>query len=176
MTPTKSLAFVISYTLVFILGWFANTWLAPLLPPSPADKNVLIQPQPRTAIVVYENDAPPNIENTMRINKVTLIQHNSRAMMLEVDYFYSDPIPPSEIKLFTSVDSSLVYFDHIKVHTGVGKSRTHISLNETRMNENTIQSFDSSEIRISFEHYPPGAYKGVLHKTLIPFQKHWSLH
>jgi hypothetical protein len=163
----------------FACGWFAHQELRPFLSSEVGSASPKIATPGQLASqsrVIF--NAPKNgnhASQAIRVDQVTMLQELPDSVLIEVHYHYSGSAPAGEVKLFIGMDSPYLYLASDTVHTGDGVLRLSLGLNDSKMKEEKIQQFKTNRMSISFEHYPPGAYKGVLAKELIPYTKEWSL-
>jgi hypothetical protein len=111
----------------------------------------------------------------MLVRRVSLIQERPAQLMLELEYTYQGSIPAEQIKLFIYMNSAYTYIGSIDVLKGTHIRRLIIGLNETAMKKDQRYEFTTHNITVSFEHYLPNKYMGVITRTAFPFEKRWLL-
>ncbi len=175
MNPTHWLKLIVTIVLSFIAGWVSHQALLPILPPD-ANASVSIVSPPRNEVsrVIYA--APDSTaKDPMRVEKVTLVQETAQSLVLDVTYRYAGGPPAEEVKMYASVSNGPAYLGEFPVKKGADTGRMYIRVVESDMKKQELTTFDTDAITFRFEHYPPGRYNGVLHKTIVPFKKSWSL-
>lgn len=126
-------------------------------------------------VVFQAPDGGNHEQQPMRVNRIKVLQEGPDSLLLEVDYAYEGAVPASEVKLFVGLGSPYLYLGSDQVHPGQGSMRLAIGMIETDMKAAGVDRFDTQLLRLAFEHYPPGAYKGVLATTVVPFAKSWAM-
>ena len=157
----------------FIAGWFSHQLAQPFFGTTKtAQPGQLLDDK----IVIFQApDTASHRQQQLRIDTVTLLQHSEDAVLLELKYHYNAPAPAQEVKLFVGMYSKYLYLGSAQVQQGDGIARIQIGLNDSDMHKDGIRNFRTESMQISFEHYAPDAYKGVLASTVLPFNKDWSL-
>jgi len=163
----------------FAGGWFAHQELRPFLHHAPDSESQKMatpgQPLSQSRVIFTAPKTGNHASQKIRVDQLSILQELPDSVLMEVHYHYSGSAPASEVKLFIGMDSGYLYLASDTVHAGDGVLRLSLGLNDSKMKEEKIQQFKTNRMSISFEHYPPGAYKGVLAKELIPYTKEWSL-
>lgn len=164
--------FGILLILMFAAGWIGNNFL------SPNNKSPLLPPQGlqqgSSQTIIYQ--APEqSFGEPMLVRRVSLIQERPAQLMLELEYTYQGSIPAEQVKLFIHMNSTYTYIGNVDVLKGTHIRRVIIGLNEADMKKDQRYEFTTHNITVSFEHYLPNKYMGVLTRTLFPFEKRWLL-
>lgn len=158
--------------LMFFAGWLGHQWFSPQYSSSPFGGSGL--KEARTENVIYR--APPeNLDEPVLVRTVSLIQDRPEQIMLELEYTYKGSIPADQIKLFVYMNSPYTYIGSTDVVRGTHKRRISITLDDSELKKNDRYEFQTHEISISFEHYLPEKYMGVITRTLFPYEKKWQL-
>lgn len=156
----------------FIIGWFSHQFLQPFF-----NHHVVSQPGQvlDDQVVIYKApDTAEHRQQPMRINQVKVLQQSPDALLLELSYHFSAPIPANEVKIYVGLFSKFLYLGDGGVQQGDGTVRMRLSIIDSRMQEAGIESFRTESMQISFEHYAPDGYKGVLASTVLPYTKAWA--
>lgn len=157
----------------FLAGWFSHQLAQPFFSTAKtAQPGQLVDDK----IVIFQApDTEQHRQQPIRIDTVTLLQQSEDAVLLELKYHYHAAAPAHEVKLFVGMFSKYLYLGSDQVQQGEGIARMQIGLNDSDMQKDGISSFRTESMQISFEHYAPEAYKGVLASTVVPYNKDWSL-
>lgn len=163
----------------FTAGWFAHQELRPFIsPPDEAMPLKIATPGQlaQTSRVIFTADKTGNYrDQKIRVEQVTMLQELPDSVLMEVKYHYDGAAPANEVKMFVGMESKYLYLGNDTIHPGDGVLRLAIGMIESDMKQDQIQNFKTERMHISFEHYPPGAYQGVLATTKIPYSKEWKL-
>lgn len=164
--------FMLLLVLMFTAGWLGHQWFSPHYAASLFSKDILKEPSSKN--VIYE--APEeNIDEPVLVRKVSVILDRPEQIMLELEYTYEGPIPAKQIKLFVYMNSPYTYIGSTDVIRGTHSRRISIALDNTDLKKDDRFEFTTHEISMSFEHYLPEKYMGVVTKTMFPYKKHWQL-
>ncbi|MES2934093.1 MAG: hypothetical protein V4805_11475 [Pseudomonadota bacterium] len=175
MHPSQWLKLIGIIVLSFIAGWFSHQMLLPILPPDgDVPASIVSAPQREVSQVIYSATAN-TAEDPMRIYKVTVVQDTAPSLVLDVAYRYAGDPPAEEVKMYANVSNGPAYLGEFQVKKGSNTARMYIRIVESDMKKQELTMFETDAITFRFEHYPPGKYNGVLHKTIVPFKKNWSL-
>lgn len=158
--------------LMFLGGWLGHQWLSPNYSSSLFSTNTL-QEAPSEQIL-YE--APQeNLDEPILVRRVSLLQDRADQIMLELEYTYEGSIPANQIKLFVYMGSPYTYIGSTDIVGGTHKRRVSIGLIGSDLKKENRYDFTTHEISMSFEHYLPGKYMGVVTRAMFPYEKHWQL-
>lgn len=164
---------IVLVVVAFVTGWFSHQLLQPFFNQTAiASPGVVLDDQ---VVVFKAPDTEQHHQQPIRIDTVKVLQQSPDALLLELDYHYSSPIPANEVKIFVGMFSAYLYLGDAVVQQGAGTARMHMSLIDSKMQEDGIKHFRTETMQISFQHYAPDGYKGVLTNTDIPFVKEWAL-
>lgn len=164
--------FILLLALMFAAGWIGHQWFSPHYASSLFGRNTLKETSADN--VIYE--APKeNLDEPILVRKVSLIQNRPEQIMLELEYTYKGSIPANQIKLFVYMNSPYTYIGSTDVIRGTHKRRVSIGLDASDLKEENRYEFSTHEISISFEHYLPDKYMGVITRTMFPYEKKWQL-
>lgn len=163
----------------FAAGWFAHQELRPFLSPQKeAMPHKIATPGQvaHTSRVIFTADKTGNYrDQKIRVEQVTMLQELPESVLMEVKYHYSGSAPANEVKMFVGMESKYLYLGNDTIHPGDGVLRLAVGMIESDMKQEKIRSFKTERMHISFEHYAPGSYQGVLGTTKIPYSKEWKL-
>lgn len=159
--------------MAFGAGWFSHQWLQPLFNPTPVARPG--QPLDDVVVVYRAPDTPEHRQQTMRIDSITVLQQDPDRLLLELAYDYHGPAPANEVKIYVGFFSPYLYLGSGALQQGNGKLRLHITTIDRALKAAGVRQFRTESLQISFEHYAPDGYKGVLASTVLPFTKEWSL-
>ncbi len=164
---------ILLVVVAFVAGWFSHQLLQPFFSQTTiASPGEVLDDQ---VVVFKAPDTEQHRQQPIRINAVKVLQQSPDALLLELDYHYSSPIPANEVKIYVGMFSSYLYLGDSVVQQGAGIARMHMSIIDSKMQEDGIKNFRTETMQISFQHYAPDGYKGVLTGTDIPFTKEWAL-
>lgn len=164
---------ILLVVVAFVAGWFSHQLLQPFFSQATiASPGEVLDDQ----VVVFKAPATEqHRQQPIRIDTVKVLQQSPDALLLELDYHYNSPIPAHEVKLYVGMYSSYLYLGDAVVQQGASTARMHMSIIDSKMQEDGIKNFRTETMQISFQHYAPDGYKGVLTGTDIPFTKEWAL-
>lgn len=161
----------------FIIGWLGHQWFSPRYSSSLFNSPLFAAPaltERQQKSIIYH--APKeNLDEPILIRSVSLIQDRPEQIMLEVEYTYAGKIPAEQIKLFVYMGSPYSYIGSTDVVRGTHKRRVSIQLIASDLKKDNRYDFTTHEITLSFEHYRPDKYMGVITKTMFPYEKYWQL-
>lgn len=179
MTEKSVLMNIVVAVVAFTGGWFAHQELHPFLPSSQPVANKKIaspgQVSSQTRLIYSAGELEKSVQTKILVERVTVLQELSDSILLEVRYHYEGEAPANEVKLFVGLESQYLYLGNDTVHAGDGVLRLAVGLIDSDMKRDGVQGFQTDRMNITFEHYPPGAYRGVLSKTVFPYVKKWHL-
>jgi hypothetical protein len=164
--------FGILITIMFVAGWFGHQQLSPrnkspLLPANGLQDNSLKN-------LIYQAHEQ-SLDEPIVVRRVNLIQDRPEQIMLELEYSYKGSTPANQVKLFVFMNSSYTYIGSTDVMKGTHIRRVSIGLNASEMKKDERYEFKTHDISISFEHYLPDKYVGVITRTMFPYEKRWYL-
>jgi len=178
LSEKTSLLVILLLLISFAAGWFAHQALLPFLDQAPATqmhKTAGPGELVNQSRVIFKAEKTGNfVDQKIRVEQVTVLQELPDSVLMEIRYHYSDTTPANEVKMFIGLGSKYLYLGSNTIQSGDGVLRLAVGLNESDMKQDKISQFKSDRMQVSFEHYPPGQYKGVLASTYIPFMKEWK--
>ena len=170
MQPYKFPALLL---LMLIAGWLGHQWLSPNYSSS-LFSTKLHNKDSAPQNIIYE--APKeNLDEPILVRSVNLIQNRPEQIMLELEYTYKGSIPAEQVKLFVYMGSSYTYIGNTDILRGTHKRRISIELIASDLKKDNRYEFTTHDISMSFEHYLPDKYMGVITRTMFPYEKHWQL-
>jgi len=179
MSEKHALVNILVALAAFSGGWFAHQELLPFLDGKVDQASLKIatpgQPASQSQVIFNAPKSGNHSNQAIRVDQVTVLQELPDSALMEVRYHYSGDVPANEVKLFIGMNSPYLYLASGTLHAGDGVLTLSLGLNDSKMKKEKIGQFKTHRMNISFEHYPPGAYKGVLADTTIPYNKNWSL-
>ena len=128
----------------------------------------------RSGVTIFKRGAELRPPDTIKINKVVVVQETSYSLIVDVFYTYQDDVPNEEVKLFVLPDMPYWASNSIPVKKGGNVGRVSIDLYEKRMKEDQVEQYETSKLTISFDHYAPDKFNGSIYKEIIPFKKLWK--
>lgn len=168
--------FLALLTLMFVAGWLGHQWLSPNYSSSLFSSSKLLanKHENKNKNLIYE--APKeNLDEPILVRSVSLLQSRPEQIMLELEYTYKGKIPAEQIKLFVYMGSKYTYIGNTDIVRGTHKRRISIELIASDLKKDERYDFTTHEISMSFEHYLPDKYMGVITRTMFPYEKHWQL-
>lgn len=179
MSEKSAFIYILVALSTFAAGWFAHQELRPFLStPNEAMPYKIATPGQvvNASRVIFTADKTGNYrDQKIRVEQVTILQELPESVLMEVKYHYSGSAPANEVKMFVGMESKYLYLGNDTIHPGDGVLRLAVGMIESDMKQDKIHSFKTERMQISFEHYPPGSYQGVLATTQIPYSKEWKL-
>ncbi|WP_331344512.1 hypothetical protein [Cellvibrio sp. UBA7661] len=161
--------------LMFLAGWLGHQWLLPSYSSSLFSIKLHNSKQENLQRnIIYEAPAE-NLDEPILVRSVSLIQNRPEQIMLEIEYTYKGAIPAEQVKLFVHMGSSYTYIGSTDIVRGTHKRRINIELIASDLRKDNRYEFTTHDISMSFEHYLPDKYMGVITRTMFPYEKHWQL-
>ncbi len=171
--PKQQMFQIALVVVAFVIGWFSHRLLQPFFSQTTiASPGEVLDDQ---VVVFKAPDTEQHGQQPIRIDTVRVLQQSPDALLLELDYHYSSPIPAHEVKIYVGMFSSYLYLGEAVVQQGASTARMRLSIIDSKMQEDGINNFRTETMQISFQHYAPDGYKGVLTGTDIAFTKEWAL-
>ena len=97
------------------------------------------------------------------------------SMLFEVIYTYNHPVPADEVKIYLKPNHKYWAIGSVEARPGKNVARFSVGLSSSNMKKDHITRSYTRAIKISFEHYSPIKYKGVIWSELIKYRKYWKL-
>ncbi|GAB4483741.1 MAG: hypothetical protein OHK006_05780 [Thermodesulfovibrionales bacterium] len=123
---------------------------------------------------IFKRSAPLKPPQTIKVDKVVVIQESQYSVILDIHYTYQSEVPANEIKLFVLPDMPYWASNPAVVQTGKNVARVSIDLYEKKMKEEQVEQYETSKLTVSFDHYAPDKFNGAIYKEIIPFKKVWK--
>ncbi|TAN42145.1 MAG: hypothetical protein EPN25_03760 [Nitrospirae bacterium] len=128
----------------------------------------------RSGVTIFKRGARLKPPQTIKIDKVVVVQETDYSLILDLFYTYQDDVPNEEVKLFVLPDMPYWTTNPIPVAKGSNRGRVSIDLYEKKMEEDQVDAYETSKLTLSFDHYSPEKFNGSIYKEIIPFKKIWK--
>ncbi|MHB8881328.1 MAG: hypothetical protein ACYC69_07425 [Thermodesulfovibrionales bacterium] len=128
----------------------------------------------RSGVTIYKRGARLKPPQTIKIDKVVVVQETDYSLILDLFYTYQNDVPNEEVKLFVLPDMPYWTTNPIPVDKGRSRGRVSIDLYEKKMKEDQVDEYETSKLTLSFDHYSPEKFNGSIYQEIIPFKKIWQ--
>src|SRR5574340_856983 len=129
----------------------------------------------RSGVTIFKRGARLKPPQTIKVDKVLVVQETDYSLILDVFYTYQDEVPAEEVKLFVLPDMPYWASNSLPVEKGSNVGHLSIDLYEKKMKEDQVNQYETSKLTVSFDHYSPEKFNGSIYKQIIPFKKIWKL-
>ena len=111
----------------------------------------------------------------IKIDEVRVITETDDTLVVDVIYTYEHETPADEVRIFVLPNHGYWSVNHIKASRGKNVGRASIGLSKSNMKKDYVTFSSTDTLRISFDHYPPGKYNGVIWSETVKYNKKWQL-
>jgi len=125
--------------------------------------------------LIFRDDSPLISPYKIKVNEVRIITETEDNLVVDVIYTYNHEVPVEEIKLFVLPNHGYWSTADIKISKGENVGRASIGLSKNNMKKDrTTRSFTDT-LKVSFQHYLPDKYNGVIWSETVKYEKNWVL-
>lgn len=128
----------------------------------------------RSGVTIFRRAAGLKPPQTIKIDRVTVVQETDYSLILDVFYTYQGDVPAEEVKLFVLPDMPYWASNPVPVRKGRNSGRVSIDLYEKKMEEEQVNQYETSKLTVTFDHYSPEKFNGTTYREIIPFNKTWK--
>jgi hypothetical protein len=125
--------------------------------------------------IIYSNLSPIVKPYNIKVHEVRIITELDDNMLFEIIYTYNHPVPANEIKIVLIPNHKYWSVGSVEARPGKNVARFSVGLSSGNMKKDRVTRSYTRSIKISFEHYSPTKYKGVIWSELVKYRKYWKL-
>ena len=125
--------------------------------------------------IIFSNKRPLSPPYRIKVNEARVITETDDTLVVDVLYTYEHRIPADQMKIYVKPNHGYWSTNSIQVERGYQVGRARIGLSPSNMKRDRVKKSSTDTIMVSFEHYSPRKYKGVIWSETIKFNKDWKL-